>query len=145
MSWYEIYYRDGSVHRDTDEGDPYPYGVQVIVQPDEDHDVYFVTGQNGVGDFYYHYKDRWWGTGWEGIYQYLFEDLKVLRPSIGLEHEVLFEGEWVKVNAVGMIKYMVDEHGILLGRMVSNAEYHDIYQKAKRSKTAFRLGERKPE
>jgi len=146
MSWFEIYYSDGSVFSsEKDTGSPHPYGVQVVVQPDEDHDVYFETGQNGGGDFYYHYRDRWWGTGWEGIFQYLLEDLKVLRPSIGLHHEVLFEDEWVLVDAVGLINYMVEEHGILLGRMLSNAEYQEIFQKARRNKTGFRRTERRPE
>jgi hypothetical protein len=146
MAWFEIYYRDGSVYKsEENHGRPYPYGVQVIAQPDEDHEVYFETGQNGGGDFYYWFEDRWWGTGWEGIYQYLFEDLEVLRPTTGVYHKILIGDEWVEVNDVGLIKYMVEVHGVLLGRMVSNARYQEIFQMAKRNKQTFHPRERKPE
>jgi len=141
MSWYEIYYRDGTVYRDTDEGDPPSFGVEIIAQPDEDYEVFFEHG----GDFYYWYEGRWWGTKWDGIYQYLQEDLKVFKPRIGLHHEVLLDGEWVEVNEPGLIKYMVDVHGILLGRTVTNERYNEIYQVAKRNKLTFHHRERKPE
>ena len=142
MGWFEIYYADGFVFdSEIDSGPPPPFGVEIIVQPDEDYDVVFETD----GDFYYWHYDRWVGTKWDGIYQHLIEDLHVFRPTVGVIHEVLVDGEWEKVDIVGLIKYMVDVHGILLGRFVTNATYQEIYQKAKRNKLTFHPRERKPE
>jgi hypothetical protein len=143
MGWFEIYYKDGAIFKsEEDMGSPPPYGVEIIAQPDEDHDVVFEQG----GDFYYFQKERWWGTGWDGIYQFLRVDLGVLRPTIGVYHEVLdIDGEWTRVDQVGLITYMVEVQGILLGRTVSNARYQEIYQMAKRNKLTFHPRERKPE
>jgi hypothetical protein len=141
MGWFEIYYRDGFVYSsEVDDGEPPPFGVEIIAQPDEDYEVYFDQGN----DFYYWYENRWWGTGWDGIYQVLVEDWGVLRPTVGVYHEVLVDSEWVKVDAVGLIKYMVDTKKILLGRMVSNARFQEIFQVAKRNKLTFHPRERKP-
>ena len=142
MGWFEIYYKDGSIFdSEKNSGPPPPFGVEIIAQPDEDYEVYFDTG----GDFYYQQDDRWWGTAWDGIYQFLRIDLGVLKPTIGVYHEVLdIDGKWVKVNDVGLITYMVEVQGILLGRMVSNARYQEIYQVAKRNKLTFHPRERKP-
>ena len=142
MGWFEIYYADGFVFdSEIDSGPPPPFGVEIIAQPDEDYEVYFDQG----GDFYYRQDDRWWGCDWAGIYQFLRVDLGVLKPTIGVYHEVLdVDGKWVKVNDVGLITYMVEVQGILLGRMVSNAKYQEIYQVAKRNKLTFHPRERKP-
>jgi len=142
MSWFEIYYADGSVFSsEKDEGPPPSMGVQIVVQPDEEYDVIFETG----GDFYYWQDNRWWGCDWAGIYQLLIDDWKVLRPTTTAIHEVLVDGEWLTVDVIGLIKYMVDTGEILLGRTVSTTKYWEVFQIAKRNKLTFHPDERKPE
>jgi hypothetical protein len=140
MGWYEIYYSDGSIFDSTkDVSAPPPFNVQVIAHEDEDHEVYFDQGE----DFYYWNGERWWGTGWEGMYQVLSE-WGVWKPQIGTKHLILVDGGWVEVDIVGLIKFMVDSGKVLLGRAVLNSEYQAIYQKAKRNKQTFHPKERKP-
>lgn len=62
----------------------------------------------------------------------------------GFDYYIWKDGRWRGVDIFGLYDFLIDSGIVLFGRTLTNAEYNEIYQKAKGDKKSFLPGERHP-
>ena len=101
-------------------------GVQAIVQIDPK--VSWSTESHG--DYYLFKKDRkWHGADFSGLYTELL-NRDMVKPFIGVEHEVRVGEVWVRVNQLGFHSWLDTIDWILCGETISNDRFQEIFQAA---------------
>lgn len=53
-------------------------------------------------------------------------------------------GGWLGVDIFGLFDFLIESGLVLFGRTISNAEYRDIFQRAKLEKNTWKRNERRP-
>jgi hypothetical protein len=117
MKW-KIYYGDGSTHTNEDPLPIPPCDVQVILQDAPDVRKELVTN----GDYYLWRDGRWIALNFGGLLEELLSE-GILEPRVGLLHNLKVNGEWKKVDIVGLTTHIMSEGRLLLGRMISKEKY----------------------
>ena len=100
-------------------------GVQAIVQPDRFVGWYVESH----GDYYIKKADKWRAADFDGLITEL-KYRKLIKPTIGLVHEVLVDDEWVKVDALGFHAWLETLDWLLFGETIDNDRFQEIFQQA---------------
>lgn len=120
-------------------------GVQAIVQPNravgwsvESHGNFYLKKDDGL----------WHAADFDGLITEL-KYRQLIKLTIGLIHEVLVDGEWVKVNEPGFHEWLETLDWILFGETIGNDQFQEIWQRALADadfgrKHGYLASERKP-
>jgi hypothetical protein len=120
-------------------------GVQAIVQLNGKVGWYVESH----GDIYLKKEDELWhAADFDG----LFTELKkrgLIRPSIGLIHEVRVGLIWKRVDVIGFHEWLETLDWVLFGETIDNDRFQEIFQQALSDadfgrKHGYLAGERKP-
>ena len=80
------------------------------------------------GDYYLRQEDGLWrAADVSGLTRYLMQR-NLLRPGIGLMHEVYDEGRWILVDILGFHAWVDTLPFVLSGETISNERFHEIFQ-----------------
>lgn len=135
-----IYYADGFVDDNVDR----KRGVQAVVQRSGDVGWYVESH----GDYYLKKGSLWHSADIDGLYTEL-EKRNLIRPTIGLMHEVWHRRAWTKVDIVGFYTWLDSLDWVLHGETIGNERFREIFQSALADadygrRSGFLPGERKP-
>ena len=100
-------------------------GVQAIVQADPK--VSWATESHG--DYYLLKEDRWYAADFSGLYTELL-NRDMVKPFVGVEHEVRVGDTWVRVNQLGFHSWLDTLDWVLCGETISNDRFQEIFQAA---------------
>ena len=101
-------------------------GVQIILQVLDGVGWYLAHG----GDFFIREANgEWLPKDHIGFGRWL-KAKGLGRFSIGAEHEVLFDGEWILVDRYGLYAYAETLPDVMLGSMISDLEWNEIMGEA---------------
>lgn len=91
------------------------------------------------------YKSKGSPDNW-GVQAIVYEDPRVgWTIATGSDYYIKREDRWVGVDLAGLLDHIVNELGIVLvGRTISNQEYHRIYEKALADRDFARKSARLP-
>lgn len=122
---YLIFYSDKTTYY----GDDIPEqkrGVQAIVQKNRYTNWHTET----KGDYYMMLEDGlWYAKDFDGLFTEL-KKRRIIRPRIGLKHDVLYEDRWVEVNQIGFHEWLEHLGFVLFGETIDNDRYQEILQLA---------------
>ena len=146
MEMYRIYYSDSTMFTEGEGSFEHPSrGIQAIVQ----HNKTSNWHTESHGDFYLMKDDGLWHAA--DVYG-LFTELikrKLIRPTVGMLHEVYHQNVWVMVDSVGFNAWIDSLDWVLCGETIGNERFREIFQHALADaafgqREGFLAGERKP-
>jgi len=123
MNTYRIYYPNGKTVDGWKEKPPV-HGAIIVLQ--QYPDGLWATAHGA--DFFVWEWDRWNGVSLDGLLQWL-KRRDLIRPTIGIYHDVLWKDEWTQVDQIGFYEWVEDEQLALFGQMVPDEEFDELMKR----------------